>query len=86
MLSASGFDRPIEQGTIVSGAIIAFSDAWAFVDLSAKTEGILAIQELKDENGNLTHGIGDSVEAFVASTRGGETRLPGARKLARPQM
>ena len=74
LLGASRVDR-VEQGEMVTGQLVAISGQWAFVDLGAKTEGILAVAELKDDDGNLTKNIGDDVEAFVVSTRGGEIKL-----------
>lgn len=65
----------IEQGMIVSGKLIAISGDWAFIDLASKTEGILDIRELTDASGDVSVAIGDTVEAFVVSTRGGEIRL-----------
>jgi small subunit ribosomal protein S1 len=60
---------------IVKGAVIAFTNDWAFVDLGGKTEGLLPIEELKNKMGELEASIGDPVEAFIISTRGGEVRL-----------
>lgn len=65
----------IEQGMIVSGKLIAITGDWAFIDLASKTEGILDIRELTDASGEVSVAIGDTVEAFVVSTRGGEIRL-----------
>ncbi len=65
----------VEQGMIITGSLVAVSGEWAFVDLGGKTEGLLAVSEIKDKEGNLTVGIGEAVEAFVVSTRGGEVKL-----------
>ena len=65
----------VEQGMIITGSLVAVSGEWAVVDLGGKTEGLLAVSELKDKEGNLTVGVGEEVEAFVVSTRGGEIKL-----------
>ncbi|MBN1946530.1 MAG: S1 RNA-binding domain-containing protein [Bradymonadales bacterium] len=75
MLDRTTRRGPIEQGEIVSGRLISISQDWAFVDLGGKTEGVLATRELKDPSGGQQYKVGDLVEAFVASIRGGEIQL-----------
>lgn len=65
----------VEQGEIVTGRLVAVSGEWAFIDLGGKSEGLLSAAELQDGDGKLTVGVGDEVEAFVVSTRGGEIKL-----------
>ncbi len=79
---ASG-SRQVREGAIVSGRVVKLGEDAVFVDIGGKSEGIIDIAELRDEDGNLTVGVGDDVEATVVSTQadGGTVRL--SRKLAR---
>ncbi len=52
----------------------------AFVDIGAKGEATIDLDELKDEAGQLEAGVGDRIQAVVVSTAGGLTL---SRKLAR---
>lgn len=45
------------------------------VDLGGKSSGLIERQELADEHGKLTVKVGDPIEAFVVSKKGGEILL-----------
>ncbi len=62
-------------GDRVKGTIVGFSDENAFVDISGKSEAILAVNELKNEEGELAWEKGDNIETYVVSTEGGEIKL-----------
>jgi small subunit ribosomal protein S1 len=55
-------------GDKVKGEIVGFGEDSAFVDLGAKSEGLVALDELRDEEGNLTVAVGDALEAVVSAT------------------
>lgn len=57
-----------ETGDKVSGAIISIGEDAAFVDLGGKSEGVVRLEELRDDEGELTVGVGDTIEAMVAGT------------------
>ena len=59
----------------VTGTVVSIGAEWAFVDIGAKSEGVIAAQELLDENGQPTVSVGDPIAAYVVSTRDGETVL-----------
>ncbi len=52
-------------GDKVRGNVISIQGESLFIDLGAKTEGVVDIEEFSDADGNLTVGIGDSVESVV---------------------
>ena len=64
-----------EVGEKITGTIVGFSSENAFIGISGKSEGLLSIQELQNEEGELTHKKGDTLEAYVVSTGRGEIRL-----------
>jgi small subunit ribosomal protein S1 len=61
----------VNPGDKVSAHIIAIGSEQVFVELGGKTEGALDRSELLDADGELAVKVGDKVEAFVVSVRGG---------------
>lgn len=61
----------VNPGDKVSASIIAIGSEQVFVELGGKTEGALDRSELLDSEGELAVKVGDVVEAFVVSVRGG---------------
>ncbi len=57
----------IGVGDRVQGKVVSIGEAQVFVDLGGKSEGIMEIAALTDADGNLTAGVGDTVEATVTS-------------------
>ena len=66
--------RTVRSGEEVTGTIVALSAETAFVDLGAKSEGLLDRSELVDDEGNGPK-VGDTVKAHVASTKDGQIVL-----------
>lgn len=64
-----------EIGSKVSGRIIAIDSKSVFVDINAKSEGIINREELLDADGNITVGIGDMIDAYFVSEKNGEIML-----------
>jgi small subunit ribosomal protein S1 len=56
-----------DRGEIVTGTIVSIGSEFAFIDLGAKSEGVLSLEELRGEDGQLPQ-PGDQVEACVLST------------------
>jgi small subunit ribosomal protein S1 len=65
--------RRFEPGQTVDGAIVAIGPEVAFVDVGAKGEAAIAIDELTNEDGALEAAVGDRIQATVVSTAGGLT-------------
>lgn len=53
-------------GDKVRGTIVSIQGDRAFVDIGLKTEGVVDVGELRDENGHLSLDIGDSIEMLVS--------------------
>ena len=70
----------IERGQAVEGTVVAIGPEVAFVNVGGKGEAMIAIDELKDADGDLEVVVGDRIQATVVSTTGGLTL---SRKLAR---
>jgi small subunit ribosomal protein S1 len=80
MFEASLKARPIAQGQSVDGTLVAIGPEVAFVDVGAKGEATIDLDELKDADGRVEFAVGDRIQAVVVSTAGGLTL---SRKLAR---
>ena len=81
MLEASLQTRQLEKGEIVEGTIVSIGPEVVLVDVGSKGEAVIAIDELKNMEGEIEVAIGDRVQAMVVSTSGGLTlsrRLAGA--------
>jgi small subunit ribosomal protein S1 len=83
MFEASLKARPLKPGQPVEGTIVALGADVAFVDVGAKGEATIALDELRDEDGALEVGVGDRIEGTLTSMFG-ETGGPVlSRKLQR---
>ncbi len=79
-ISPQEFERMLEQGPdmetvhpgeMVSGKVVSVGRDWVFVDIGTKSEGMIGADEFRDEEGEVTVKIGDTVEATVLTLRGG---------------
>jgi small subunit ribosomal protein S1 len=80
LFEASLTQKRIERGQTIEGAIVAIGPEVAFVNVGGKGEAMIALDELKDADGQLEVAVGDRIQAVVVSTDGG---LKLSRKLAR---
>ncbi len=62
-------------GDKVTARIVVVGDDTLFASLGGKSEGVISRAEFLDDEGELTVGVGDEVEAYVVSSRGGSIRL-----------
>ena len=58
-------------GDRVSGVVVKIGKETVFVDLGGKSEGFAEVEEFRDQEGNLTVKVGDTIELRVASLRHG---------------
>ncbi|MBW2526159.1 MAG: S1 RNA-binding domain-containing protein, partial [Deltaproteobacteria bacterium] len=73
--------RAPRVGSTVTGRVVALTSESVFVDLGAKSEGVIDRGELCDEDGKLTVAEGDTVQARVISVKDGTILLrKGAAK------
>ena len=73
MFAASTQARPLQRGQTVTGTIVAIGPDVALVDVGAKGEASMSVEELKDDDGDVTVSVGDRIEATIVSTAGGLT-------------
>lgn len=73
--SQSSQDTRIQRDSKTEGTVVSIGSEWVFVDIGGKTEGAIAREELLDEKGELTAKIGDTITAYVVSTKAGEILL-----------
>ncbi|MCD4652970.1 S1 RNA-binding domain-containing protein [bacterium] len=64
-ISGSFAGDDLHAGDKVTGTIISISETSVFLDISAKSEGIIALEEFVDEDGKLTIKLGDEISATV---------------------
>jgi small subunit ribosomal protein S1 len=64
-----------KPGSKVSGEIIAIDRKSVFVDINAKSEGIINREEFLDKEGNITVKEGDIIESYFVSDKRGEITL-----------
>jgi small subunit ribosomal protein S1 len=62
-------NKGVREGTVVKGTVIELLDEWVVVDINYKAEGYVHRDEFKDENGNLTIGVGDKVDVYLPSMK-----------------
>jgi small subunit ribosomal protein S1 len=68
----TGSRRGVRPGEKVSGPIFQLGADTAFISLGGKSEAMIELRELKDDEGILRFGVGDVIEAYVleAGARG----------------
>ncbi|MFA7521823.1 MAG: 30S ribosomal protein S1 [Halothiobacillaceae bacterium] len=73
----------MQAGSIVYGRVVDINDDFVTVDASLKSEGIIATDEFRDENGEININIGDEVEVALEAVEDGfgETRLSREKAL-----
>ncbi|MDE3000355.1 MAG: 30S ribosomal protein S1 [Gemmatimonadota bacterium] len=69
----------LSVGQRLSGRIQSIDQTSVFVDYGGRSEAVVDVQELKDEQGEVSCGVGDTIEAFVASVEN-EVRLTLSRR------
>ena len=80
LFEASVKTKRLETGQAVDAKIVAIGAEVAFVDVGAKGEATIALDELKNDDGVVDAKVGDRIQATIVSTTGGLTL---SRKLQR---
>jgi small subunit ribosomal protein S1 len=57
----------IREQSVVSGRVIEIDGDWVVVDVGYKAEGVIAVNEFLDEDGNLTIDLNDTVDVYLGS-------------------
>lgn len=63
--SARGAASSHSAGDVVTGTVVSISSEAVFVDLGGKSEGVLDLDQVMDDEGRTTVAVGDEVEARV---------------------
>ena len=79
LFEASLKAKPIEKGQTIEGTVVSIGPEVALVSVGGKSEAVIDIGELKDDEGDLDVAVGDRIQALVVSTSGG---LKLSRRLA----
>ena len=76
----------MKQGSIVSGVVLDVDKDWVTVHVGLKSEGIISLDEFRDNDGNADINVGDDVEVALEAVEDGygETRISRekARKIS----
>ncbi len=64
-------------GAIITGTVVSMNDDFVIVNAGLKSEGVIPIEQFKDEQGNINVMVGDAVDVALDSVEDGygETRL-----------
>ncbi len=73
LFAASERVKRIEKGQTIDGTIVSIGPEVALVDVGAKSEAVIDIAELKNDDGRVEVAVGDRIQARVMSTSGGLT-------------
>jgi small subunit ribosomal protein S1 len=65
--------KRIEKGQTVEGTIVSIGPEVALVGVGGKSEAVIDLEELKDDEGQVDVRVGDRIQAVVVSTSGGLT-------------
>ena len=68
--AAPGAQVP-KMGDRVSGVVVRIGESEAFVDYGGRSEGVIPVDELKGQDGELAFQPGDPIEAFIAGENDG---------------
>ncbi len=66
---AAGAQAP-QVGSRVSGVVVRIGDDEAFVDFGGRSEGVIRVDELRGEDGEIAFQAGDPIEAFIVGDSG----------------
>ncbi len=69
------FHRDFSPGEKITGKVTAIEGNDVFVDIGGRSEGILDLQEILDQDGNSAIEEDQEIEVYFLSDRGGEIRL-----------
>ncbi|APU79504.1 TPA: 30S ribosomal protein S1 [Campylobacter jejuni] len=79
------FDKSREEAT-TEGVIVEIKNDEVYVDIGKKSEGILALSEIQDDNSKLLFNIGDSIKVAVMGSRGGRSLLSHEKALRKEKV
>ena len=60
--------RNFAEGEVVRGVVLRVSESEVIVDVGYKSEGVIALEEFRDETGQIVVKTGDSVDVLIEKT------------------
>ncbi|ECL2736703.1 30S ribosomal protein S1 [Campylobacter jejuni] len=79
------FDKSREEAT-TEGVIVEIKNDEVYVDIGKKSEGILALSEIQDDNSKLLFNVGDRIKVAVMGSRGGRSLLSHKKALRKEKV
>ncbi|MEF3265526.1 30S ribosomal protein S1 [Campylobacter jejuni] len=79
------FDKSREEAT-TEGVIVEIKNDEVYVDIGKKSESILALSEIQDDNSKLLFNVGDSIKVAVMGSRGGRSLLSHKKALRKEKV
>ncbi|ENM7798996.1 30S ribosomal protein S1 [Campylobacter jejuni] len=79
------FDKSREEAT-TEGVIVEIKNDEVYVDIGKKSEGILALSEIQDDNSKLLFNVGDSIKVAVMGSRGVRSLLSHKKALRKEKV
>ncbi|EKQ1039025.1 30S ribosomal protein S1 [Campylobacter jejuni] len=79
------FDKSREEAT-TEGVIVEIKNDEVYVDIGKKSEGILALSEIQDDNSKLLFNVGDSIKVSVMGSRGDRSLLSHKKALRKEKV
>lgn len=64
--------RHLKPGQKIQATVVGQNQETTFLDVGGKSEGVMNSSEIKDAEGNFTHGIGDSIEVYFLQAKASE--------------
>ncbi|MEJ2682066.1 MAG: 30S ribosomal protein S1 [Gammaproteobacteria bacterium] len=77
LFEASLQENEIVPGSIVAGIVVSIDNDWVTVNAGLKSEGVIPIEQFRNDNGEIALNVGDEVDVAVETLEDGwgETRL-----------
>jgi small subunit ribosomal protein S1 len=69
----------LDPGQKITSTIVSISGDFVYVSLGGKSEGVIDIAELRDEEGKSNVNVGDQIDSYFVSVQGGLKRLTTLR-------
>ncbi|ELF6739928.1 30S ribosomal protein S1 [Campylobacter upsaliensis] len=79
------YDKSKEEA-IFEGKIVAIKNDEVYVNIGKKSEGLLALEEIQDDKGNLIFNVGDSIKVATMGSRGGRVVVSHKKALRKEKV
>ncbi|MCX2682978.1 30S ribosomal protein S1 [Campylobacter sp. MIT 21-1685] len=79
------FDRE-KQEAVTEGVIVDIRNDEVYIDIGRKSEGILPLSEIQDENNTMSFGVNDTIKVAIIGSRGGKSLLSHMKALRKEKV